>query len=276
MRGWLNLQLFNILYYVMLIAPLVGMFGINFLANLFRTGISIDTIPCQICMRMDITEPDEQEVKRNMLNLFINLDIVVIYLMNKRVKKYVLGKSLNQKTFASWGGRHRRNLFNFNENLALLHQYVLCSIIEHTSFYLINQLEGRISKETSFILHQLTWFIFGLVINSLYRPTKQLVRSWDDFPELWFKEKPKTISNFYVRKPQLIPSRPSVKNGKTFGFIEVGMYQIEGRGLNSQSKKHFNSMTKKNKTHLKEIHELVEVVVEQEESYQVNPITQMH
>ena len=190
-----NLQLFNILYWVVLVTYVV-LFFVVFLPT---RGLEDNE---DMCSKKGLFSTKQ----RWLAFFFGSLDCVAVEIFEKMKKNSVRKQCLNMKMFSALGGGKRRNIFTGAETRRYWYVYLASIFIEE--FLLMKFLEYKqIDKDTSAILHNLFWILILGFFFSLYLPINHLIESKENFPELWIKQEKVEISEFYIRKPELEPRR---------------------------------------------------------------------
>ena len=123
-------------------------------------------------------------------------------LAEKKKKNYVKGQCLNQTTFSSFGGKHRRNIFTGQETRMHVHFIRVAMVIEET---LLTEPFDPFQRKTTKSIFTFLWaFYFGLFI-----PVRQLVCSRRDLPEMFEKMVEKQTCGLYARPPEKLSPRGS-------------------------------------------------------------------
>ena len=110
---------------------------------------------------------------------------------------------MNQTSYSSLGGKHRRNIFTGHETRIYAHFLQFATFSE--GVLITEQFPSFHPQKVQLIMTLVLTFFFGMFV-----PIKHIFSSQQELPELFEKEKDKETFEFYVRRPgKLTPRRPS-------------------------------------------------------------------
>ena len=89
------------------------------------------------------------------------------------------------KTFGCYGGKYRRNLQTFKENLAQSVYWISFVILENVLVALLRMFSDLIEENTIFLIYNIYFFIFGDIAIGILLPIKYLLLSIRKYPILW-------------------------------------------------------------------------------------------
>ena len=132
---------------------------------------------------------------------------VFVFALIRRVKIFVPKFCTSNRTHASIGGRHRRNLLTFNE-LAKIQAFLIFFFLIDSIIVLVFYIfQGVVTHESIFFIYHVYHMTFDLIC-MIVLPMIILYKSQTNFPDIWSNYTPKRI-NFYTTKTVYIPRRDS-------------------------------------------------------------------
>ena len=125
----------------------------------------------------------------------------------RRVKTFVPKMCTSNRSHASIGGRHRRNLLTFNE-LAKIQAFLIFFFLIDSIIVLVFYIfQGVVTQERIFFIYHVYHMTFDLIC-MIVLPMVILYKSQTNFPDIWSNYTPKRI-NLYTTKTVYIPRRDS-------------------------------------------------------------------
>ena len=106
------------------------------------------------------------------------------------------------KTFGCYGGKYRRNLQTFKENLAQSAYWIMFIVLENALVVLLRMHSESIGENNLFLIYNIYFVIFGDIAVGILLPSKYLMISKRKYQILWVstikqkeedKEKPKNV-----------------------------------------------------------------------------------
>ena len=194
-RGSTNLELFNILYWIVF----VTYFIIFFFVYSPTMGMTEAT---GMCLETSMFSPKQWRV----VYFSITLDSIGIEISKKMKRKSVSIQCSNMTKFSALGGTRRRNIFTGAETK--LYCFLLFAIILLQDFIITVSLKEEIFyRKSAATLYYCMWSLILVFCFALFLPILHLAKSSQRFPEFWVKYQEGEIKDFYVRKPVLEPRR---------------------------------------------------------------------
>ena len=89
------------------------------------------------------------------------------------------------KTFGCYGGKYRRNLQTFKENLAQSAYWISFLILENVLVAILRMFSDVIEENTIFLIYNIYFFIFGDIAIGFLLPIKYLMLSKRKYQILW-------------------------------------------------------------------------------------------
>ena len=125
----------------------------------------------------------------------------------RRVKTFIPKMCTSNRSHASIGGRHRRNLLTFNE-LAKIQAFLIFFFLIDSIIVLVFYIfQGVVTQERIFFIYHVYHMTFDLIC-MIVLPMVILYKSQTNFPDIWSNYTPKRI-NFYTTKTVYNPRRDS-------------------------------------------------------------------
>ena len=179
LAGAPNLHLFNILYFVVV------------------------TVNAVLSIAFYSSKPSQAGYREYLeLLAWAIIDILITIFMERKKKKCVTHRCLNQTTFAAVGGCYQRNIFSGKET----RDYLFCV----QSILILDSLNGIFSAGS--LNHKIGYgliLIYWVSIFAVYIPVKHYLHSRECFPEIFSGEKKIPRAVFFMTKPSaLIPRHP--------------------------------------------------------------------
>ena len=192
-RGFINLELFNILYWIVF----VTYFFIFFFVYSPTMGITEAT---GMCLETSMFSTKQWRV----VYIFIMLDSIGIKISEKMKRKSVSIQCSNMTHFSAFGGTRRRNIFTSAETKNYC--YSLFAILLLQDLIIRMSLEKEIiDRKSPATLYNFVWSLILVFCFAIFLPILHLAKSFRRFPEMWMKYQEGEIRDFYVRKPILEP-----------------------------------------------------------------------
>ena len=206
-KGFPNLNLLNILFWLFYIVLVIFSFGVYPLSSLFKGSFLQGTSKGQICMKIDFRN-DQQNSKLRIIHLFFPLMVTIqTFRYKNKINSYVKGQNLRMKTFSQFGGRWRRNLITLDETNYYLFVCYCFLFSENILIFILQIYREKVDKNIQFILQNLLWVVFLDIFFGIYVPLKHIIQSRECLPSLWFDSKKIQDNKFYVREPCMSPRR---------------------------------------------------------------------
>jgi hypothetical protein len=194
-RGLINLEVFNILYWVMFVTYF-AIFFVIYSPALGRTEYE----------GMGLKTSMFSAKQWRVINFFIALDWILIVISEKMKKKSIRRQCINMTHYAALGGTRRRNMFNHAETKNYF--YAIVTILILQDFILTMSMEEEILFRKA--AANIIWSLILIFNFSLFLPISHLAKSFERFPEFWIKYQEHNSTEFYVRTPLLEPRREPV------------------------------------------------------------------
>ena len=218
-KGFVSKSLYNFQFLKFCFGGYTLFFSIySFVPYLTSTMISNDypenTVKGRICLglRLDWDKDNSKEtsdiyIKPRLIILAVVLCslFLTFYLFFYKAQKFIKGFCVAQKSFASIGGKRRRNLLTFQE-LSICHFLIL-------SFYLLESLlvfffykeQDSLGTRTVFFLYMLSTGLADLVMIILL-PVLIVFTTRNSYPEMWTSYVAQPYK-YYASAFQLVPRR---------------------------------------------------------------------
>ena len=145
------------------------------------------------------------------------------------------------KTFGCYGGKHRRNLQTFKENLAQSAYWICFIVLENVLCLLLRMHSESIGENTIFLIYNIYFVIFGDIAVGILLPLKYLILSKKKYQILW-------VSTIKQEEDIMKPNNISTKIPRRETTPEMLSQSFE-----SSSNIRFETSSWKNKTHDKSI-----------------------
>jgi hypothetical protein len=194
-NGSPNLELLNVLYWVVLVTYIVIFFFV------YSPTMDIGEVE-GICLKTSFLSAKQWPV----VYFFIALDWTGIEIFEKMKRNSVRRQCSNMTQFAALGGTRRRNIFTGAETK--LYCFLLFAIFLLQDFIITMSLKEEIvDRKSAATLYYCMWSLILVFCFALFLPILHLAKSSQRFPEFWVKYQEGEIKDFYVRKPVLDPRR---------------------------------------------------------------------
>ena len=218
-KGFVSKSLFNTKFLKFCFVGYTLFFSIySFVPYLTSTMISDEypqnTVKGRICLgqRLDWDKDNSKEtsdiyIKPRLIILALVLCslFLTFYLFIYKARKFIKGFCVAQKSFASIGGRRRRNLLTFQE-LSVLHFMILSFILlESLLVFFFYKEQDNLGTKTVFFLHLLSTGLADLVMIILL-PAVIVFNTRHSYPEIWTSYTPQPYK-YYATAFQLVPRR---------------------------------------------------------------------
>ena len=115
------------------------------------------------------------------------------------------GFCLNLESFASIGGKQRRNILNHQE-LCICHGLVLFSILFENIMFLIFYFKQDVIGTSNVFLANFLYSVLSDMFLIVILPATVLYKSVEEYPEMWTSFVPKPLKS-YSSKINLTPRR---------------------------------------------------------------------
>ena len=181
------------------------------------------TVKGRICLQLRL-DWDKDQLKETYIDIYIKPRLMVLavtltsslflfYHFVFKSHRFIRGFCVAQSSFASIGGRRRRNILTFAE-LTFFYTFVILIILFDSilifSFYHIQDLLG---KQNVFIIHITSSAIQDFIVLVIF-PLKVLFKSIESFPEIWTNFVPRQL-DFYYSKYEIKPEMKKSDYDKT-------------------------------------------------------------
>ena len=185
---------------------------------MFSESYPANTVKGRICLgyRLDW----DKDKSKGTSDIYIKPRLIVIasiitsgffvFGLIRRVKTFVPKICTSNRTHASIGGRHRRNLLTFNELTKIQAFLIFFFLIDSIIVLVFYIFQGVVTQEKIFLIYHFFHMTFDLIC-MIILPMVILYKSQTNFPDIWSNYTPKRI-NFYTTKTVYIPRRDSDKN----------------------------------------------------------------
>ena len=110
---------------------------------------------------------------------------ILIVFWNLKVQAMIKTHCSTFKTFGCYGGKHRRNLQTFKENLAQSAYWITFIILENMLVAFLRMLSDVLEENTIFLIYNISFFIFGDLAIGFLLPIKYLMLSTGKYQILW-------------------------------------------------------------------------------------------
>ena len=235
-EGLTNLPLMKTLYWIFAFVLIAVGYGNMPLSKQLKQGFPENTVIGKMCLQIEDIYSKESFKSRILGFIFPFLNLIFAFWWQTRSYRYISGQFLNQTTFSGLGGKHRRNIFTFVENLSYNSNWCLFIILENFLLIVLEQYSEHISKEVRYNLHNIMCIIFIDVFHGFYLPLKHMHTCCNHFSSSReTKNIAAQIRSFYVRDPEIVPRRDHLNFSQTkqkrFHIIE----QENRRRLNNQN-----------------------------------------
>ena len=173
-----------------------------------------NTVKGRICLGLRLDW--DKDITKETSDIYIKPRLIVIALVFVsagnvgyqglyRTRRFLRGFCLNQNSFASIGGKRRRNILNHQE-LCICHSLVLFFIFsENILFTIFYFKQDFLGANNVFLVQFLFSSLSDMVLIVLF-PALVLYKSLEGYPEIWTFYSPKTLE-FYSSKSKLAPRR---------------------------------------------------------------------
>ena len=143
----------------------------------------------KICLHQNIPASSNSDgiMKKYRLNGFI-FPIVfgsLIVFWTLKVQAMIKTQCSTFKTFGCYGGKYRRNLQTFKENLAQSAYWIGFLILENVLVVFLRMFSDVIEENTIFFMHNIYFYIFGDIAIGFLLPMKYLMLSKRKYQILW-------------------------------------------------------------------------------------------
>ena len=143
----------------------------------------------KICLQQSIPASSNFEgiMKKFRLNGFIFPIIFgsLIVFWTLKVQAMIKTQCSTFKTFGCYGGKYRRNLQTFKENLAQSAYWISFLILENVLVAILRMFSDVIEENTIFLIYNIYFFIFGDIAIGFLLPIKYLMLSKRKYQILW-------------------------------------------------------------------------------------------
>ena len=143
----------------------------------------------KICLQQSIPSSSNFEgiMKKFRLNGFIFPIIFgsLIVFWTLKVKAMIKTQCSTFKTFSCYGGKYRRNLQTFKENLAQSAYWISFLILENVLVVFLRMFSDVIKENTIFLIYNIYFFIFGDIAIGFLLPMRYLMLSKRNYQILW-------------------------------------------------------------------------------------------
>ena len=118
------------------------------------------------------------------------------------------------KTFGCYGGKYRRNLQTFKENLSQSAYWISFVVLENVLVALLRMFSDTIEENTIFLIYNIYFFIFGDIAIGILLPIKYLLLSIRKYPILWMSnlKKKDTVMEKSNNISVKIPRRETIQH----------------------------------------------------------------
>ena len=213
-NGIYNSRTFNICFLLLTATFGAYLYLPYFITSGLEENYPENTVKGRICMgrRLDWKEREEKITSdvyvkpRLIIITFMMISIFFhCYLCGYQARRFITHFCQSQQSFASIGGSQRRNVFSHGE--LLICQWIILSfvLLENILIIIFYHFQDCLGTENVFIIHlffcSITDFLMIIIL-----PIITIFRSLRDYPELWTKFEPKSIT-FYISQTTLIPRR---------------------------------------------------------------------
>ena len=245
-RGYINLEVFNILYWVFFVTCLV-IFSFVYSPTMGILGAE------GMCSMTSMFSAKQWRL----INISIPLDWILLEICENMKRKSVRKQCANMTHFAALGGKRRRNMFTSAQTKKYC--YLLFSIVLLQDFTLTMS-EEILDQELATILNNIMWSLILVFFFALFLPIQHLASSFQRFPELWTKYQKEDIKEFYVR---VLEPRRETNGMNTMIYVlecEAGFSYVKKK---KNIKKRSNNVSRKRvanyKSHLHTIIEMPDI-----------------
>ena len=207
-EGLTNLPLMKTLYWLFALVLIAVGYGNMPLSKQLKQGFPENTVIGKMCLQIEDIFSEESFKSRILGFIFPFLNLIFAYWWQNRSYRYISKQFLNQTTFSGLGGKYRRNIFTFEENLSYNSNWCLFIMVENSLLIVLEQYSEHISKEVRYNLHNIMCIVFIDLFHGLYLPLKHMHACQNHFSSSRKTCKNTTqITKFYVRDPEIVPKR---------------------------------------------------------------------
>ena len=104
---------------------------------------------------------------------------------NMKIQSIMKTKCSTFKTYSCFGGKHRRNLQIFNENLAQSLYWILFIVLENILVLFLQIYSDELGEKNVFIIYNIFFVVLADVVSGLLIPIKYIILSKKKYPILW-------------------------------------------------------------------------------------------
>ena len=184
-NGQTNLKLFNKLYWIFLVTAIAYSYGVFPFAQQVRGGFPGNSPKGQICLKMNF-QLGETNLKQRIAQLIGQAVLGILrFRFMKIITRYVKGQNLNRRTFAQFGGKHQRNVFNIKQTNSYLFVCFCLLLLDNTLITFYQLLRLKIDENTRFVIHNLLWIISMNIFFGIFIPVKHILLSRQCLPSLY-------------------------------------------------------------------------------------------
>ena len=116
---------------------------------------------------------------------------ILIVFWNLKVQAMIKTHCSTFKTFGCYGGKYRRNLQTFKENLAQSAYWISFIILENMLVAFLSMFSDVLEENTIFLIYNIFFFIFGDLAIGFLLPIKYLMLSKRKYQILWMSTQKK-------------------------------------------------------------------------------------
>ena len=230
LNGYSNLQIFNFLFWVVIIAFFLIAYGMFPFPNLIKQDLSEST-QGQFCMMLK-PRWEDRTVKMNIITfmiIFIQLFFSLRYIMN--IKKYLKRQNLNMRTFSQLGGTARRNLYTLGQTYIYFSVCVLWYFFENLFIETLQYFDDQLGRRKSFIIYNVLWIFIVDLFFGLFVPIKHIITSYRTLPVLWNKNEISHEKRFFTNVQRFEPRRDFELNENALNGEEIRRIKrrVEGK-----------------------------------------------
>ena len=190
-NGKVDMKIVNFLYwilFVVLVSISLTFLPISAIIDNKGEEYPRNVIFGKICLRETLPDKSFKEVlAKDRLWGFAFPLIYFTFILFWTIKNKFLvqDKCLAQKTFACFGGKHRRNLQTFQESMHQAFYWCLFIVFENILLVILESSSNQLGIQTIFIIYNACFYIFGDLYHGLYLPIKYIRLSRRDYFVLW-------------------------------------------------------------------------------------------